>query len=162
MTCQACKYSYVKHAYVTYPNDINTTISTHNTTPTPHNTNTALMHHPAAVEAALRHEKRRQCAHTASRPYSAARRASVSGSARSALDKVPGAVQKATSLASYNRRFYVVYTSTQFNRDGPMSHSLGCIDWHQRHARVLSALSSDCPVYGAFVAAVVTMVSLRA
>ena len=43
-----------------------------------------------------------------------------------------------------------------------MGHSFGCIDWHQRHLRVLSALSSGCPVYGAFVAAVVTMVSLLA
>ena len=41
-----------------------------------------------------------------------------------------------------------------------MGHSFGCIDWHQRHVRVLPALSSGCSVYGAFVAAVVTMVLL--
>ena len=46
-----------------------------------------------------------------------------------------------------------------------MGHGFGCgegicIDWHQRHVRVLSALSSGCLVYGACVAAVVTMASL--
>ena len=37
-----------------------------------------------------------------------------------------------------------------------------CIDWYQRHVRVFSALSSCCLVYGAFVAAVATMVSVLA
>ena len=36
------------------------------------------------------------------------------------------------------------------------------IDWHQRHVRVLSALSSGCPVCGAFVAAILTMISFLA
>ena len=43
-----------------------------------------------------------------------------------------------------------------------MGRSFGCIDWHQRHVRVLSALSSGRPAYGVFVAAVVTMASLLA
>ena len=63
--------------------------------------------------------------------------------------------------------FYVVYISTRFDRGGPMGHSFGCgegscFDRHQRHVRAWSALPSGCPVYGAFVAAVLTMVSLLA
>ena len=48
----------------------------------------ALIHRPAAIEAAPSPEKRGECSHTASRPYSAAARAPVSRSARSAPDTV--------------------------------------------------------------------------
>ena len=53
-------------------------------------------------------------------------------------------------------------------RDGSVGHGFSCgdgncIDWHQWHvARVFSAPSSGCLVYGAFVAAVATMVSVLA
>ena len=46
------------------------------------------MHRPAAIEAVPSPEKRGECSHTASWPYSAAARAPVSWSARSAPDKL--------------------------------------------------------------------------
>ena len=49
-----------------------------------------------------------------------------------------------------------------------MGHEFGCgdgncMDWRKRHVvRALSALSSGCLVYGAFIAAVAAMVSALA
>ena len=80
------------------------------TTPTPHsNTNTALMHHQAAVEAAPRLEKG-ECA-TRLVEHTLLLQGHWYPSARSVLlDKVEGAVQTATSLATTDG--FMLYKST--------------------------------------------------
>ena len=100
------------------------------------------MHRPAAVEAAPSPEKGGECAHTASRPYSAAGRAPVSGSARSALDKVRLLFKQ--HHHSLQQTIFECTAALNSTRDGPMGHGSGCL------------------LYGAFVAAVVTMVSVLA
>ena len=75
------------------------------------------------------------------------------------------------------QQLYLLATTDDFMLCTPALNSIGTapwvtvlaaareaalIGWHQRHVRVSSALSSGCPAYGAFVAAVVTMVSILA
>ena len=65
------------------------------------------MHRPAAIEAAPSPEKRGECSHTTSRPYSAVARAPRPCSARSAPDKVRVLFKNSTTTC-YNRRFLKV------------------------------------------------------
>ena len=104
---------------------------------------TSTDHRPDAVEAAPSPEKRGECAHTASRPYSAAARAPVSCSARSALDEVRVLLKQHHHLLQ--QKIFESTAALNSMRDGPMGHGFGCgdgscIDWHQRHVvRVVSA-----------------------
>ena len=102
------------------------------------------MHRPAAVEASPSPEKRGECAHTASRPSSAAARAPVSRSAKSALDKVRVLFKLHNHLLQ--QTIFECTAALNSMRDGPMGHSFGCgdvscVDCHQRHVvREFSAL----------------------
>ena len=98
----------------------------------------ALMHRPAAVEAAPSPEKRGEFAHTASRPTLLLHGRRYPEAQDLRWTKYGCC---SNSINCYNRRFLNV----QHSIDGPMGHGFGCadgscIDWHQRHVRVFSAL----------------------
>ena len=77
----------------------------------------ALMHCPAAVEAAPNPEKRGEYAHTPSGPYSAAARAPLSRTARSALDKVRVLFKQHHHLLQQTS--FLMYSSTQLYEGPP-------------------------------------------
>ena len=102
------------------------------------------MHRPAAIEVAPSPDKRGEYSRTASRPYSAAARAPVSWSARSAPDEVRVLFKQHQYLLQ--RTVFECTAAPNPTRDGPMGHrfdwgDVSCIDWHQRHVVVCLMLS---------------------
>jgi len=103
------------------------------------------MHRPAAVEAALSTERRGECSHTTSQPYSAAARAPVYPEARELRWTRKGVVfQQHYRLLP--QTIFECTTVLNSIAEGPMGDGFGCGDgsciyWRPRRlARVFPAL----------------------
>ena len=113
----------------------------------------ALMHCPAAVEAAPNPEKRGEYAHTPSGPYSAAARAPLSRTARSALDKVRVLFKQHHHLLQQTS--FLMYSSTQLYEGPPHGPRVWLRGWKLYwlalaacFSRIFCSLSSGCLVRG--------------